>query len=161
MRLPWSSGASRRAEQRARWVAAPRAAGSVGVPVVALSVLVRADDGEVRVQLDLDLAAVVEVHLDLVAVLLVLDLAVDDLAAAGLGERGLAGPLQIRAADRDVGDVGDVGAARVGRAGDPRSGHPGDDGGGSRPDDDLHSAVHGGLLAERVDTRADKGSPPC
>ena len=59
---------------------AAEACRSVRVAVVALLVLVRADDGEVLVQLDLDLAAVVEVDLDLVVVLLVLDLAVDDLA---------------------------------------------------------------------------------
>ena len=93
-------------------------------PVVALLVLVRADDGEVRVELDLDLAAVVEVDLDLVAALLVLDLAVDDRAAAGLGESGLAGLLQrvpVRATS------GPVGRGPSGRAGDARSGDPGDD----------------------------------
>ena len=59
MRLPWSSAVPTRRAAGALG-SRPAAAGSVGVPVVALFVLVRADDGEVRVQLDLDLAAVVK-----------------------------------------------------------------------------------------------------
>ena len=56
----------------------------------------RSDDGEVLVELDVDLAAVVQGHLDLVVALLVADLGARDPAAAGLGERGVAGPRRRR-----------------------------------------------------------------
>src|SRR3954463_14846401 len=49
-------------------------------------VRLRADNGEVLVQLDVDLVAVVEGHLDLVVALLVTDLAAGDPTAAGRGE---------------------------------------------------------------------------
>ena len=56
------------------------------------AVALGADDLEVRVELDVDLGAVVEGHLDLVLALLVVDLGPGDLAAAGLLERCLARP---------------------------------------------------------------------
>ena len=69
---------------------------SLGVVLVGLVVGLGADDLEVLVELDVDLAAVVQGHLDLVLALLVADLGLGDLAAAGLLERGVLGPLAAR-----------------------------------------------------------------
>ena len=58
------------------------------------AVVLVADDVERLVELDVDLVAVVEGDLDLVLALLVVDLATGHPAAAGVGEGGLAGPIE-------------------------------------------------------------------
>src|SRR4051812_21225946 len=99
----------------------------------------RADDGEAPVQLDVDLAAVGPGHLDLVVALLVAHFGTRDLAAAGLGERGIAGLLQGRPGDGDVRAFGGVGRAARGR--DACAG--GHDGRGTGDDGDLLVDPHG------------------
>src|SRR5687767_3147764 len=122
--------------------ASPRASGErssaalLGVLLVGLA----AHDAEVLVQLDVDLAAVGQGHLDLVVALLVADLRAGDPAATGLGERSPLGALQGVAGDRGVGTL-----ERVLRAAGCR-GHSygaGDGRGEHRPGDDLRGSLHG------------------
>src|SRR3954464_8815374 len=105
----------------------------------------RADDGEVPVQLDVDLAAVVAGDLDLVVALLVADLGAGHATASGLGESGLARLLQGVAGDGDVRALLGVGAAGGGR--DPRAGC--DDGRGAGHDDERADPAHGEPPRER------------
>src|SRR4051794_40292545 len=76
-----------------------------------------ADDGEVLVELHVDLVAVVESDLDLVVALLVGDLGAGPAAAPGRGEGGAAGLLQCVSADRSARPLGR--ARPAGRGGDP------------------------------------------
>ena len=72
---------------------------------VVLVVGLGADDREVAVELDVDLAAVVEGDLDLVVALLVADLGAGHLPLAGLVQRRPPRLLQGRALDRTLGRV--------------------------------------------------------
>ena len=84
------------------WYAlAPNVLGVVLVRAVALG----AQDIEVAVKVHVDLAAVRAGDLNLVVAFFVADLGLGDLAAADVGEGGLAGPLQRRAGDRLLGGV--------------------------------------------------------
>ena len=84
-------GRPRRAQRAsgAAIVSAARDASSVARAVVACAVVVgdRAQDVEVRVEVDVDLAAVGARDLDLVRAFLVADFGLGDLAAAGVRER--------------------------------------------------------------------------
>src|SRR3954469_25301681 len=101
-------------------------AGSAQAFTSAARVGLAADDGEVLVELHVDLAAVGLGHLDLVVALLVVDLGPGDPAAPGLGERRGAGLLQCVAADGDVRPFFGAGIRIAVRGGDPRAtGHDG------------------------------------
>ena len=114
--------------------------GAAGLVAALLAVAVLADDAEVRVEVDVDLAAVGTRDLDLVGALLVADLGLGHSSAAGLLERDRLGPVQRRPGDRRVARVV---VAAAGGAGDRRSADAdGDDRcGGDR--DGLVLAPHG------------------
>ena len=113
-------------------------------PLVVGAVALGADDLEVLVELDVDLGAVVEGHLDLVLALLVVDLGLGDGAATGLRERGLLGLLELRGGDRTVLCV--VVAAGQGGGATDRAGR--DHGGAG---DDQGDALAGQLRVHAVD----------
>src|SRR3954451_4660098 len=98
-----------------------------------------ARDGEALIELHVDLVAVAEGDLDLVVALLVVDLGAGHAAAAGRGERGVAGLLQRVAADRHVRTLGRVGS--TGGGGDARPAGAEDDG-RARGDDEPAAALH-------------------
>ena len=96
---------------------------SVVARALRLSVGLVPDDVEVAVELHVDLASVLEGDLDLVVALLVADLGLGDLAAAGVLERRGACPVEGVAADRRLGVVA-AGWRRRGRCHPRRSPRP-------------------------------------
>src|SRR4051794_15954899 len=119
-------------EQAARLAAATRAAASTRAParrsaagpMAGLTVGHGLHDGEVVVQLDVDLAGVVPGHLDLVVAVLVPDLRAGDPATAGLGEGGIRGLTRRIAGDGRIGVVGGCGrSSRAAEHDRGRAGH--------------------------------------
>src|SRR3954471_10256917 len=138
--VPWGgadAAASPHAPRPSTVTATRTATGRRRRPVTAVGRA--ADDGEVLIELHVDLAAVVEDDLDLVVALLVVDLGAGHAAAAGRGERGVAGLLQRVAADRHVRTLGRVGS--TGGGGDARPAGAEDDG-RARGDDEPAAALH-------------------
>ena len=109
-----------------------------------------AHDVEAPVELDVDLLAARQRHLDLVVAVLVTDLGAGHLSATGVREGGIAGLLQCGPGDRCVA----VGHAT--RHGDPGAGAHHQHGCGAG-DDPLGGSVHGFLRGLRF--RAPKVAP--
>src|SRR5687767_15073523 len=83
---------------------APRGSVVLRPLLLARSVVVGllADNVEARVEVDLDHAPVVELHLHAVRGSVIPDLGLDDGATTGVGQSGLGGPLEVRAGQRLV-----------------------------------------------------------
>ena len=136
-------------------LARERGIGVVAGPVVVVAIVgligliglvaLVADDAVVGVELDVELAAVVEGDLDLVQALLVALLGVGDPPSAGVVERGRAGPFELLARDGAVVTVGSAGGRprdTTADDGDPDDGRGGD--GDPRAVLHLCSFVHRG-----------------